>query len=186
MDGHNTFSNKLIISNVFVNCYEFLCSLVVFYRLLMPVLHEMSKRSIEIEESIEIWADRRVFLCQFVKIIHGFVDFALHHEDHPLSEEPKFLYFRSSDLEKACPVDMVKCRVEISILYFGLGDLDKSSSHRFSMIIVANTFLKCQKGLLLVTIEHLQQSSIILHLAAVCLKLRQLWQVLLAFLDLPQ
>ena len=152
----------------------------------MPILHEMSKRSIEIEESVEIWPDWRVLFCQFVKIINTFVDFPLHHEHHPLSEELKFLYFRSSNLQKACPVDMIKCRVEISIFYLGLGDLDKSSSHRFSMIIVANTFLKCQKGLLLVTIGHLQQSSIILHLAAVCLKLTQLWQVLLAFLELAQ
>ena len=81
---------------------------------------------------------------------------------------------------------MMECGVEVAILYFWLGDLDERSCDRFLVVVVANASLKCQKGLLFVAIWHLQQASIVLQLAAPCLKLRQFGQIFLAFLQFPQ
>ena len=98
MDGHDSLSDELVISDVFVLGDEFLCDLVIFYCQLVPILHEMAESSIKVEKFVEVRPYGRICFSQLIEILHAFVDFPLHHEDNSFSEKLKFFDLGCADL----------------------------------------------------------------------------------------
>lgn len=79
MNGNDSLCDKLVVSNVFVFRDETFSHLVILNGQLVFALHEMPKGPVEVEQPIEVIAQRGMLLCQLIEVIHSFIDLSLHH-----------------------------------------------------------------------------------------------------------
>jgi hypothetical protein len=118
VDFDDALCDELVVLYVLVFGGVFLSHDVVLDGECVLVLHEVAVGSVEVVELVEVGSDGVVQLLHFIQVIHSFVYFAFHHENHALCEEFEFIDVGGVDLEVWCAVDVVVGGVEIAVLYF--------------------------------------------------------------------